>query len=64
MKKHDIRSVTERFCPSANRNVALEISINENGERIERCLFCHECDGHIHPEKGCVLHTLPSKSTF
>lgn len=56
MKKQDIKSVTERFCPNAERNVALEISIGENGEVTENCLFRHFCDGYPYKEKGCVLH--------
>ncbi len=52
MKKHDIRSVTERFCPQAGKNIVLEVSIGQDGERIENCMLRGECDFHC--DSVCV----------
>ena len=41
---HDIRSVTERFCPQAGKNIVLEVSVGQDGERIENCMLRGECE--------------------
>ncbi len=50
-KGHAIKSVTERFCPQAGRNIVLEVAIGRDGERLENCLARREsCEA-----EGCVL---------
>lgn len=40
---NEIKSVIQRYCPSADRNVAVEVSIGDDGLRSERCLDRTEC---------------------
>ena len=58
-RSNGIKSVTERFCPRQGRNIVLEVSIGQNGERIENCLLRREEDCAA---EGCVLRDRGSWS--